>query len=134
VNTIILPKNRENTRRAALFLESLPRNKAWSVEVREHKPRRTDQQNRYLRACYRIVLEKGGEDFGGWTADDLHDFLLGEHFGLEHLKVAGRTHTRPARRSSRLNKQDMSDYIAFVQQWAAELGIYIPDPEEYLAP
>jgi hypothetical protein len=134
MNLIILPRNRADASRATRFLDSLPADKAWAVEVREHKPRRTDQQNRFLwGVCYATILREGGEALGGWTADDLHEHYLAKHFGTETLELAGSVYERPLRRSSRLNKQDFADFVAFIQREAAGMGIYIKDPDEYLA-
>lgn len=132
--TIILAKGRPNAERVTRFLESLPLDKAWSIEVKEYKLRRSEQQNRYLwGVCYATIIRKGGEALAGWTADDLHDYFLGEHFGWETLEGFGRKRIRPLRRSSKLNKQEFSDYIEFIHRKAAELCVYIPDPDEYLA-
>jgi hypothetical protein len=56
--------------------------------------------------------------------------MLGEHFGWETLEGFGRKRMRPIRRSSKLSTMEFQDYVAFIQQKAAELGIVIPDPNE----
>jgi hypothetical protein len=128
---IVLRTDKPDDRTKAMrFIEQLPPGKPWRLEVSPYRPRRTDEQNRYLWACYGTILEQGGEALGGWTREDLHEHFLGCHFGVEHLTLAGREYEKPTRRSSRLNKQEFSDYIAFIQRRAAELGIYIPDPEQ----
>lgn len=98
--------------------------KAWEVEWKEKKRRRSDQQNRYL---WGVVYKTVCEHLEGWDADDVHEYFLGEHFGWETLEGFGRRRVKPIRRSSRLNKQEFADYIAFIQRKCAELGIYIPD-------
>jgi hypothetical protein len=118
--------------RIGAVLRGLPGDRAWRIEVHEHRPRRSDPQNRYLwGAVYPSILKAGGETLAGWTTDDLHEYLLGEHFGWETLSGFGRKRVRPLRRSSRLNKQEFADYVAFIQQRMAEHGIYVPDPNEY---
>lgn len=127
---IILGKGKAGLATIVKFLTALPLDKAYRVEVSEYRPRRTDQQNRYLfGVVYPTILEAGGEALGGWTAADLHEHFLGEHFGLESLSFGGRAYEKPIRRSSRLNKQEFSDYVAFVQRQAAGLGIYVPEPD-----
>lgn len=123
IQTIILRKDRKDAASAAKFLNALPLDKAWRLEVDEYKPRRSDQQNRYL---WGVVYSTIVKQFDGWRLDDVHEYMLGEHFGWEELAEG---YKRPVRRSSRLNKQEFSDYIAFIQQRASEHGIYIPDPE-----
>ena len=89
---------------------------------------RSIQQNRYLwGVCYPMIIEQGRLD--GWRNDDLHEYFLGEHFGWETLEGLGRKRMRPLNRSSSLTKMEFVDYVAFVQEKAAGLGIVIPDPE-----
>ena len=109
-------------------LECLPM-KRWHVEITEAKPKRSEPQNRYLwGVVYPTILQAGKLD--GWSANDLHDYLLGEHFGWELVEGFGKKRQRPIRRSAKLNKQEFSDYVAFIQQRMAEHGIYVPDPNE----
>lgn len=112
------------------LLTRLDAGKAWTVEVKEHKPTRSDSQNRYLwGVVYATILREGGESLGGWAAADLHEYFLGEHFGWEVMEGFGKKRMRPIRHSSRLNKQEFSDYLAFIQEKAANMGIVIPDAE-----
>lgn len=96
-----------------------------------HKPKRSDSQNKFLwSGIYGTILKEGGEALAGWTKEDLHDYFLGEWSGWDVIEGFGKKRMRPIRRSSNLNKQDFSDYVAFIQMKAAELGIFIPDPEQ----
>ena len=80
--------------------------------------KRTLSQNAYLwGVCYGTILEYG--DLDGWRRKDLHEYFLGEHFGWETLEGFGRKRMRPINRSSTLNKQEFSDYVAFIQEKAA---------------
>ena len=127
-NQIILKANRTNADHAIGFIGNLPRDKAWTVEVSEYRPRRSIDQNNYLWGiCYRTILDSGLRD-AGWTADDVHEYLLGEHFGWETIEGMGRKRLRPMRRSSTLNKQEFTDFIAFIHRTMAEKGIYIEEP------
>ena len=90
---------------------------------------RSIQQNRYLwGVCYPTILEKG--DLEGWRGEDLHEYFLGEHFGWETIAGFGKKRVKPIHRSHNLSTMEFADYVAFVQERAAGLGIYIPDPEE----
>lgn len=126
---INLPANRKDNRRLAAFVEALDLAKAWRVQIEEARPRRSDHQNRYLwGVCYRTILDSGLRE-QGWDADDVHEYFLGEHFGWETLEGFGRKRLKPVRRSSKLSKMEFMDYVAFIQRKAAEMGIYIPDPD-----
>ena len=89
---------------------------------------RSLEQNRYLwGVCYATILEQGNLD--GWRNEDLHEYFLGEHFGWETLEGFGKRRMKPLNRSSRLTKMEFVDFIAFIHQKSAEMGIVIPDPE-----
>lgn len=112
-------------------LAALPADRAWRVELHEQKATRSNQQNRYLwGVCYPEIIRQGGEALAGWTAEELHDYCLGEHFGWERTTAFGRTKMRPLRRSSRLSKMEFVDFVAFIQRRMAEHGIVIPDPDQ----
>jgi hypothetical protein len=118
----------DSVERLGRVLMSLPLVR-YLVTIEEAKPKRSDPQNRYLWGLvYPTVLAAGKLE--GWSANDLHEYLLGEHFGWELVEGFGRKRQRPIRRSSRLNKQEFSDYVAFIQQRMSEHGIFVPDPNE----
>ena len=114
---------------ATRMVQDLSPDRAWCIEVLEWKKPRTDHQNRFLwGVCYPAVLEGGGETLAGWTRDDLHEYFLGECFGWETLQGFGRKRMRPIKRSSKLTKQEFSDYLLFLETRCAEMGIVIPEP------
>ena len=94
------------------------------------KSRRSTDQNALLWALSDDILSKGGESLGGWTSTDLHEYLLGEHFGWTEHKAFGKTRLKPNRRSSRLTKTEFSDFLAFIVQRMAEHGIVLELPGE----
>ena len=105
--------------------------KPHQIEMTPVKSVRSMEQNAYLwGVCYATILEQGGLTEQGWRAEDLHEYFLGEHFGWQSLAAFGRKRLRPVHRSSTLKKAEFSDFIAYIQQKAAEMGVYIPDPEE----
>ena len=137
---IILHAGRKDAARAAAFLNALPKDKAWRVEVRESKPQRSDAQNNYLwGVCYKAL-----GDAIGYEPEEVAEFLCGTYFGWKDKKVPKkpsnpeglesvpiRTTTRDADgKRDVLSKQAFSDYVAFIQRFAASKGVYIPDPEE----
>ena len=111
------------------FIAELDAGKGWTVTVEERKPLRSHQQNRYLWAIYDYILKVGGEVMAGWDKEDLHTFFLGEHNGWEVRELFGRKRNVPVKRSSKMNKQEFTDYVAFIQRYMAERGVVIPDPE-----
>ncbi len=101
---------------------------SWQITVEAFKPKRSDQQNAFLwGVVYPSVLEGGGEALRGWTTNDLHEYFLIEAFGSEVIEGFGRKRHKPLRRSSKLTKQEFSDYLAIIEAKCAELGIHIMD-------
>lgn len=112
----------------AFVMKALP-GKRLKVTVEEAKKRRSDEQNRYLWGCvYPTILQSG--QLAGWCTEDVHEYLLGEIYGWETLAGFGRKRLRPIRRSSGMSTVEFSEYVAQIQQRMAEMGIYIPDPNE----
>ncbi len=135
---VILPKEDEvrrevRVKRFLIFLLGLDAKRPWELVVRPFVRSRSLQQNSFLWALYEEILRKGGEELGGWTKDDLHDFFLIEHFGGEPKTLFGRKRIKPLKRSSHLNKQEFSDFIATIQRFMAERGVYLDDPEQFRA-
>jgi hypothetical protein len=108
------------------FLDALPDGKAWKIEVAQYQKRRSDQQNRYL---WGVVYAAFKTALPGWDTEDIHDYLLGEHFGWERLEGLDRTRLRPIKRSSKLGKQEFAEFVDFCIRKGAEHGIYVPPPE-----
>lgn len=97
------------------------------------KSRRSGEQNRLLWALYSDALQQGGETLGGWTSEDIHEFMLGEYYGWQVHEALGRKRMKPVKRSSRLTKSEFSDFLEFVVRKFAEHGIVLELPGEVAA-
>ncbi len=98
------------------------------ITIEPKKSTRSLEQNAYLwGVCYQTILDAG--QLEGWRREDLHEYFLGEHFGWEHLEGFGRKRLRPLNRSSTLSKMQFVDFVDFIHQKMADIGIVIPDPE-----
>jgi hypothetical protein len=124
---IILQKGERSLARLVAFISSLSKDRAWKVEVSEHKSRRSDAQNAYL---WSVVYGTICKHLPGWDSNDVHEYFLGEHFGWQTLEGLGRKRVKPIRRSSKLSTTEFSEYVAFIQRTMAEKGVYIADPGE----
>ena len=115
--------------RLILFLNRLDLGSKWILSCKVYRKTRSNDQNAYLwGVCYATILEEGVLE--GWTADDLHDYFLGEHFGWKEYEGFGRKKIKPIRRSSKLSTTEFMDYVDFIQRTMAGKGVYIPDPNE----
>jgi hypothetical protein len=121
-------------------LESLPEDKSWRILLEECKSERSLQQNKYLfGVAYKIISKETG-----YEKKDVHEQCLKEHFGTRLKKVprcrdypdgwkevpVRTTTTDEHGRRSVLGKTAFAEYVEFVKRWAANLNIYVPDPNE----
>jgi hypothetical protein len=104
--------------------------RVWSIEVTEWKKPKTNQQSRYLfGVVYPMIMEAAGESLRGFTRDDLHDFFLGEIWGWETIEGFGRKRLRPLKRTSRMTKQEFTEYLYGIENKCIEMGIGpLPEP------
>lgn len=109
-------------------IETLANDKAWVITIEEKKLRRTTSQNSLLWALYDDIIKLGGEAMRGWNKDDLHTFFLIEHFGSETISFFGKKKLVPLRRSSKLNKQDFTDFITHIVDFMAGQGVHLELP------
>ena len=121
--TFILPQGKDAL---MAFIDRLPMARKWKVVVDLYKKTRSNEQNRYLWG----VAYKALEDATGQPKEDWHDYMLGEFYGWEEKEMFGKKKLRPLKRSSKLTTSEFCDYVAFIQQRAAENGLYVPDPNE----
>ncbi len=138
-----LPKLLSRTKQIehiARFLAILSPAKAWKIEVSEARSERSIQQCRFLNG----IAYKAISDATGYERDDISEYLCARYFGerekrvpkstscpsgIESVPVRTTTTDESGNRSV-LSKTEFADYVAFVQRFAAQRGIYIPDPDE----
>ena len=117
--------------RVCKVLSKLSLERTWVVSLREYHKRRSTQQNAYLWGIvYPAILKAGGETLRGWTADEIHEYCLGEFSGWEIVEGFGVRRRRPLKRSARMTTAEFTSYIEFIQHRMAEHGIYVPSPNE----
>lgn len=137
--TVTLPPDRREAavERLAAFLLHAWAGKRVRVTFCEAKPQRSNDQNAYLfGVCYAAIRDATGND-----VDDLHQWACGEYFGWREIDVMGSRRKVPIRSTTRdehghravLSTADFSDFVAFIQNKAAEFGVYIPEPMEQAA-
>ena len=122
-----------------VFVAALDFDKPFRVIVELWKAKRSDKQNAYLWAvCYKTL-----GDAIGYERDEVAEFLLGTHYGWREKKVPKKpscpsgiesvpmrtTTTDETGKRSVLTKQQFSEFVAFIQRFAASKGVFIPDPD-----
>jgi len=104
----------------------------WLIEIGQAN-KRSDQQNRYYWAVVVPMVQHGIMDLGTeLTKEETHDFLKARFNYSEIASTEGELMQVP-RSTTILNKAAFSEYIAKIQQFAAEfLNVVIPDPGQQL--
>ena len=122
---------------AVSFIQSLPKDGSMEVEIRPRKKPRSQNQNAALwGVAYPPIMEAMGLR-GEKEREEIHEYFCGEYFGWVEYQILDKRKVRPKRTTTKnedgkrdiLTKMDMSDFFAFVQQRAADNGIYVPDPD-----
>lgn len=148
MKTIILPGGKGRKTAIQSVMDAVLKLDAatfWKVDISESKRIRSDSQNAYLWA----VPIKMISEVTGYEADEVHEYLCGQHWGWKDKRVPktprnpkgiesvpNRSTTRDEQgKRSVLTTTQFSDYVDFIQRFAAQkLGLVIPDPDpEYLS-
>jgi hypothetical protein len=134
MQTLYLNKGERNLSSIVGFLSSLPKERAYEVTITERRNTRSIQQCRYLNGvAYKLL-----SDATGYERDDISEYLCGQYWGWKPKRVPGKkivqvplrtTTTNEHGKRSVLSKTEFCDYVAFVQRFGAEHGLFIPDPE-----
>ena len=103
------------------------------VEIREHREKRTDRQNRAMWALLNEWCKAADQ---GWRPDDLKEAVLGEVFGRVEvtMPLTGEVRTVPAKSSSsRLNVSEFIQVIDAILELAAtsQPPVWLMAPDEY---
>ena len=114
--------------------------KSWlRGNFKEIKPKsqRSLQLNKYY---FGVVLKIFAGELG-WSVEDAHDFFkhefLREYKDLDTDKLNNREDSIftdvlcIVKSTTKLNNQEFMDYIKKIQQFAAEQGIVVPDPNSF---
>lgn len=137
-----IPKGRSTREleHAQIVLSQLDPAEAWKITAEPVKPARSHPQNAYLWAVpYKLISEATG-----YEVEEVHEYMLGRHFGWKDKKVpktprnpsgvesvpVRTTTTDEHGKRSVLSVDAFSEYVAFIQRFGAmKLGLVIPDPD-----
>lgn len=97
---------------------------AWEVEIRRHKPRRTNKANARLWA-----LHSKAAAHVGCGAEEMHEEMLCEFFGASEVKMpSGQVRRIPIKRSSQRDGKEFGEYMEFVESfYISRLGVFLGD-------
>lgn len=138
--TLYKDKPREKAiQRIAAFLSLLDIGKDWEITIALKKRCRSSAQNNYLwGVAYKIL-----SDQTGFESEEIAEYMLGRYFGWHEKKVPKKPsnptgfESVPIRSTTRdaegkrcvLSTLEFSEYVAYIQRFAAHKGWVIPDPD-----
>lgn len=126
---IIRPDDHQRRENACAAINGLDTTKAWVVEVKLFKKKRSLNQNAFLHAVpLKIIC-----DHTGYDIEDMKTYLLGTAYGWEEYRMFGETRKRPMKRSHELKTDEFNWFLEWIEAWAArELQLAIPKPNEVI--
>lgn len=98
-----------------------------SIDIKVEKPTRSSQQNRYWHG---VVIPAFSEHCG-YDVAEMKDALALELIPTEVTNFKTGEITIAPGHTSRLTVSEFNSLIERAQRLGAEMGIYIPDPEEF---
>ena len=102
---------------------------AWEFTAKPYKTKRSKEQNGYLWGVVYPTIRQHVFDSTGqrFTTEEIHEWCKAQFLDGAPKEIMGRNII--VRSTTKLNKQQFSDYIAAIQHHFAEQGCYIPEPE-----
>lgn len=116
------------------FVDRLPQDKAWRVEISRAHDRRSAKQNRAMwGVAYDVIMEATGLQ-GEDERKQLHRTFCGDFFGwtdgaMGMRKPVRTTTTNELGEKDPIDTATMAAFYDFIQRKAADFGIDVPDPD-----
>jgi|688.fasta_scaffold707253_2 hypothetical protein len=103
-----------------------------TIEIEKKISKRSHPQNAYYWSGVVPVIREALINLGHiLTKEEVHQFLKMRFLKTEICNSDGEIIGERTKSSTELTKSQFGDYIAQIQQFAAEiLGVYVPDPNE----
>ena len=126
--------NMSNQRDAFVFLNELKRLKGpYRFEVVQHRPRRSDRQNRYYWPCFVQPFATFLRDQGEFCTDDeAHEVLKYRFLRKSKMNKVTAEVVDFVPSTTSLNTTEFNEYLDRVAAWLADtFGIIVPEPDVY---
>lgn len=116
------------------FINRLPKDKPWVCVIDKLVKKRSPKQRKALfAAAYGPIMEfmgLRGED----DKNELHRFFCRKYFGEREDSIGRILPARTTTKNEQGEREEISmqtalDFYQFIQQFAAEQGIHVPDPD-----
>lgn len=130
------PERAQVLANAHAFLDRLPVNRSWRVEIREARRERSlDQNAATFGVAYAAIMEAVGLE-GEDDRKQLHRDFCGDFFGwvdgpLGRQRPRRTTTTNERGERDVIDTETMARFYDFIQRQAAQYGIDVPDPNPF---
>ena len=114
--------NKLDCNRAKQYLDKLIEKKS-KAELKEFRPQRTNQQNRYFHACCAVF-----GDYTGYSVEEVK-VIIKREFG--RFMVYEKNGDKFLTSTSDLDKMQFIEFMDFFRNLASEQGCYLMTPEEF---
>lgn len=109
-------------------------NKGCAVELKERKPQRTNQQNRFMHVCIGYFAIQIGETIDYCKRAYFKQEANADLFTVISYDKILQRETKRFRSSASLSVDEATLAIERFRNWASQIcGIYIPDPADHYA-
>lgn len=106
------------------YLEGLPDDGSYKVEVKKVTSKRSLAQNALYWEWMTII-----GDSTGYRKDEIHDLMRYAHLEPITKEVMGQVITElPS--TTKLSTKDFTEYLNLIENWASDMGIVLPHPED----
>jgi len=99
------------------------------VTVKPYVDRRTRAQNNLYWRWLGILARDLSSPVARHTKDDMHDMLRHKYLGYEDVQIGDELVSRLIS-TTRLQKQEMSEYMQKVEAWSTDMGVILPVPAD----
>jgi len=135
VNRVIqVNESRDTVKRdVCAFIERLPNDKPWLVDITKLVRKRSGLQRKALwGVAYKVICTETG-----YNDKELHVLLCGEYFGWQVKDMFGNKKKMPVRTTTHdekgkrdvISTEKCAEYYKFIQVFAAEYSVDVPDPD-----
>ena len=109
------------------YIDNLPTNRKWKVEICEYRKKRSLDQNSYIHAVpFPIFI-----DYTGNSLEEIKAILCGLFIGTEKVTILGEEIERPIKTTSQMNTLEMTKFIEWMQWFGSTHNLRIPSPNEW---
>jgi hypothetical protein len=115
---------RESNTALENYLQELPKDGSFKVEVKRNLSKRSLSQNALYWVWVAIISEETG-----YRKDEVHALLRYQFLPSCEQEIMGhRIHDLPS--TTKLNTKEFTEYLNDIENWASDFGITLPHPED----